>query len=1200
MCPRWVPNLAVVASEALEDGRRLSVVLKGILAAPLRLTSVYAPAVCSKRSLWFDSHPNPPLPLGYLEIVGGDFNDIPDWELDRPGVAYRAVDHLWEHVAAAYPGLVDAVRRVRGTARITTFPITNVGGVITGSRIDHFLTSGEVAALATAAYTLPHDRRLTDHSPLALKLRAPAGDASLARLPSSSEQIWRFNTTNLRDPDFADRYILELRQVVLPAEAEFPNPLDWWEWALRHLSQFLHSLLKEADESRRARIRRLARCMREIEAGDVPTDTPGRDWIEAADQLADLNDRRVAALRTRAHLPDLQLFRDVSTSASAEHALRRAQTTIPFVWGPGGAPTTSPHEACTVVADYYAKLYAPAPTYDALSPVVDDLLAYLDVDPASWSPALPLMRRASAAEMALLEQPVTKAEVEASITRKKKGSSPGASGIPYEVFQAAPELWAPSLVRLFNSSWDQGELPPSFTRSLVRLLFKSDKPGADEADMKYYRPVSLHESGYKIFSDVFVMRLNKVLPELLPCTQFGFVAGRRPSEPAAQLACLLDYYKAHPTVSALLLSLDQEKAYDRVAHPWLMAVLTRLGFGPRFLALARMVLGEGRRSLRVIVNGFLTRDVPLMCGVGQGDGLSCPLYLLAFQPFLDALYVRGITAKAVRDLPGSIERPVTTLAFADDSLTIVSDNAAVAALDRLVSDWAVASNGKVNMAKSNQLGLGAASLRRTVRHPTAHEWRAGTVWKWIGYPYTIDGNLDTYWDGLFDKICLARTHGANLGLTLLGCSRFAQSNLLSLLIYSLTVYSPPEAWLIKVDAYIAEFVWSSSDKFRRLAKAKAIQPLNVGGLAIPSVQARAKLSALKRAQAFLGLLGPVPMWAHTVLHVLHADPSRAFRVPLSLPGVPDEYLAGSDWLAELRREARALKVRPPTTLDTQALRLYPPLLLASLLTEPAGTAVFKAHPSVYAAVDHARQDAALRRTLSRLRCRSTKAPVLPNFGLVDQWAPSLLPVGNLELPNQPAPPPPALAPPLPISAHWGGVDIPPDYWRTLWRASTCNEATGIVWRLAHGKVMCGLVRWKVPTWVNNPEHCTRCSSRRQARGAALERDSLAHRYLECEVVREFWDLVSLVIAARTGSPPARISRADLLLASPAFRPTPQGNFRAHIAALACLELYDVHSRDDEARKFYNPYAPRAVRPPGFPPPNTLMQRVSKQLARFRA
>ncbi|SCV70560.1 BQ2448_3322 [Microbotryum intermedium] len=301
-----------------------------------------------------------------------------------------------------------------------------------------------------------------------------------------------------------------------------------------------------------------------------------------------------------------------------------------------------------------------------------------------------LPRQASMA----LDESFTLIEVEAALKKMDSGRSLGPSGIPYELFKALPNYFAPKLMDLFNSIWESDKMTASLAEGLVRLLPKN-KPGANLKSLGAYRPITLRETTYKVLSKVLVARLNGVLGELLPPAQHGFMPSRRSADAG----------------KGPLLSLDQQRAYDRVDHSWIFEVFEAFGFGERFISLLRALYDPETLVVHYLVNGFPTELVRLLCGLGQGDPLSCPVWNITFQPFLDALVRRRIALDLQKVWPEGPCAQLTHLAFADDAVVVVESPAALSKLRILSQAWYQATNGKTNTDKTLVLPLGPNWLR---------------------------------------------------------------------------------------------------------------------------------------------------------------------------------------------------------------------------------------------------------------------------------------------------------------------------------------------------------------------------------------------------------------------------------------------------------------------------------------------------------
>lgn len=80
-----------------------------------------------------------------------------------------------------------------------------------------------------------------------------------------------------------------------------------------------------------------------------------------------------------------------------------------------------------------------------------------------------------------------------------------------------------------------------------------------------------------------------------------------------------------------MLSLDQEKAFNRVNHTYLFEVLKNLGFGKSFISYIQLLYSE----VFVIVKGGggLSAQIPVIKGIRQGCPLSGQLYRLVLSHY---------------------------------------------------------------------------------------------------------------------------------------------------------------------------------------------------------------------------------------------------------------------------------------------------------------------------------------------------------------------------------------------------------------------------------------------------------------------------------------------------------------------------------------------------------------------------------------
>ena len=157
------------------------------------------------------------------------------------------------------------------------------------------------------------------------------------------------------------------------------------------------------------------------------------------------------------------------------------------------------------------------------------------------------------------------------------------------------------MVSVFNQALDRGELPQSMKASVTRLVHKKD----DKRLLKNWRPISLLNVDYKICSKVFSLRLSEVLGSIVDPDQTCSIPGRSIHSNLVLLRDTLALIE-RTGEAGILLSLEQEKAFDRVDRNFLLNLLEHFGFGPSFRAcIATLYNGA---FTQVLVNDFFVKS----------------------------------------------------------------------------------------------------------------------------------------------------------------------------------------------------------------------------------------------------------------------------------------------------------------------------------------------------------------------------------------------------------------------------------------------------------------------------------------------------------------------------------------------------------------------------------------------------------------
>ena len=212
-----------------------------------------------------------------------------------------------------------------------------------------------------------------------------------------------------------------------------------------------------------------------------------------------------------------------------------------------------------------------------------------------------------------LEKAISIEEIINAINSMQSGKSPGPDGFPSEFFKKFKNQLAPILLSVFEESFNSGSLPPTLRQAVISLIPKKEK---NPLECGAYRPISLLNVDSKILSKMLACRLEAVLPSIVSDDQTGFIKNRHSFFNVRRLFNIL-YDPAPPDTPEVMLSLDAEKAFDRVEWDYLFYTLKQFGFGARFISWI-MVLYS---SPAVRTNNNLSSYFPLRRGTRQG----CPV-----------------------------------------------------------------------------------------------------------------------------------------------------------------------------------------------------------------------------------------------------------------------------------------------------------------------------------------------------------------------------------------------------------------------------------------------------------------------------------------------------------------------------------------------------------------------------------------------
>ena len=163
-----------------------------------------------------------------------------------------------------------------------------------------------------------------------------------------------------------------------------------------------------------------------------------------------------------------------------------------------------------------------------------------------------------------------------------------------------------------------------------------------------------------------------VLLKILSSGQLCSVPGRNIITGAHTIISFITYEELN-NVGAAFVSLDMWKAFDWVYIPFLLSVMRRMGFGPRFLAWVQMF--HSGNSTRFLLSR-VTYPIDIIFSVRQGDPAALIFYLIYVEPLFKRilLEVRGISI-------GNAE--IRNICYVDDGNNVLAKDEDFLTLDKI-------------------------------------------------------------------------------------------------------------------------------------------------------------------------------------------------------------------------------------------------------------------------------------------------------------------------------------------------------------------------------------------------------------------------------------------------------------------------------------------------------------------------------------
>lgn len=630
---------------------------------------------------------------GYT-IICGDFNAIPNKTLDVSAETPKSRERVTLSRFMASESLHDVWRCQHSTERDYSY-FSSVHR--TYSRIDFFLV--DKFLLQNISMSSVHNITWSDHAPVSIMVEGSRTETRANR--------WRNDTFLFSHPDHKHTINKELHEFFKNNTGSVPDPFTVWNCHKAYIRGILMKMSSVAKKQRNKKLNDLLLQIKNLES--INKKAPDPKTSSQLDQLR--HDLRILLISQHKHIVKKWKANYYSQGNKAGKLLanqvkeKTIKQKIPFIFHPNtGIRLSNPKDIANAFRDYYNNLYNLKDDTTNHQPSPEMIQKFLD------SISLPKL---NLDQLQYINAPISMSELNKTILSLPNNKSPGPDGFSAEYYRTFHSILGPHLINIYATAISTSSFPPEMLTATIVTL---PKPGKSLDTPQNFRPISLLNVDLKIYAKIIANRLAQFLPTLVKHDQVGFIPGRQAPDATRRIINLLHAAESSGTPS-LLLSLDAEKAFDRIHWGYLRLVLDKFGFSGEINS-AILALYTNPSAM-VYTEGMFSDSFNITNGTRQG----CPLSPLIFALLMEPLAEKIRSHPEISGIKISKEAHTISL-FADDVILSLSNpSTSLQTVHNILNHFNQISYYKVNASKSNLLAMNIEEkLRNSLSSRFPYPW----------------------------------------------------------------------------------------------------------------------------------------------------------------------------------------------------------------------------------------------------------------------------------------------------------------------------------------------------------------------------------------------------------------------------------------------------------------------------------------------